>query len=389
MGFPLNFAVLQSAELGQLAQFGSRHLQAGLQWVIPVVLLAAGLVVGLVLERFLLAQARKIAARTHWEGDEISLGAFRGMLLLWCVLGGAYAALESVELRPRLETIAHESLLIVFLLTLTLVAARIASGVVGLYSQKSEGLFPSTSIFRNLTAVAVFLCGVLVVLETLGISITPILTALGVGGLAVALALQDTLSNLFAGIQIIASRQVRLGDYIKLSSGEEGYVTDIRWRNTTLRALANNVILIPNAKLASSITTNYNMPEKEMGIGVPVTVAYGSDLQKVERVTLEVAAAVMREVAGGVPQAQPSIGINKFGDSGIQFSVNLRAREFVDQYLLTHELLKRLHDRYQQEGIVVPYPARTVYLNDGSRLQDGDRSSPSGVAVRGDGQQEG
>lgn len=361
--------------LQKLAQLGSRQLQQGLQWLPPVLLLFGGLVVGLLLERFLLARLRKIAARSHWEGEDIFLGAFRGMLLLWSVLGGAYAALESVELRPRLETLAHKSLLILFLLTLTLVAARIASNVVGLYSQKSEGLFPSTSIFRNLTAVAVFLCGALVILETLGISITPVLTALGVGGLAVALALQDTLSNLFAGIQIIASRQVRLGDYIKLSSGEEGYVTDIRWRNTTVRALSNNLILIPNAKLASTVTMNYYMPEKEIAIGVSLAVGYDSDLEKVERVTLEVASDVMRHVAGGVPESQPSVSFNKFGDSAIHFSVNLRAREFVDQYLLTHELLKRLQRRYRQEGIEIPFPARTVYLK-----EEAGRSAGTGKA---------
>jgi small-conductance mechanosensitive channel len=242
------------------------------------------------------------------------------------------------------------------------VAARIASGLVTLYSGKSEGLLPSTSIFRNLTATVVFLVGALVVLDTLGISITPILTALGVGGLAVALALQDTLSNLFAGIQIIASRQVRIGDYIKLESGEEGYVTDIRWRNTTVRALPNNMILIPNSKLASTITTNYYMPEKEMAVLVQVGVAYDSDLQKVEQVTIDVGKEVMREVQGGIPEFQPFIRYHTFSDSSINFSVILRGKEFVDQYLIKHEFVKRLQRRYQQEGIEIPFPIRTVYM---------------------------
>jgi small-conductance mechanosensitive channel len=180
--------------------------------------------------------------------------------------------------------------------------------------------------------------------------------------LAVALALQDTLSNLFAGLQIIASRQVRVGDYIKLDSGQEGYVTDIRWRNTTIRALPNNMVIIPNNKLSSAITTNFYQPVKEMGFGVPVSVAYGSDLDYVEKVTLEVAREVMQEVEGGVPTAQPGFGFSKFGDSAIEFNVGLRCQEFVNQYRVTHEFIKRLHRRYQQEGIDIPYPIRTVYL---------------------------
>ena len=102
-------------------------------------------------------------------------------------------------------------------------------------------------------------------------------------GLAVALALQDTLSNLFSGLQVVASRQVRLGDYVKLESGEEGYVTDITWRNTSIRALPNNMVIVPNSKLASTLVTNYYQPEREMAVLVQVCVGYQSDLKKLVR----------------------------------------------------------------------------------------------------------
>ena len=94
-------------------------------------------------------------------------------------------------------------------------------------------------------------------LNAVGVSITPIITALGVGGLAMALALQDTLSNLFAGIHILAEHTIRIGDFIRLETGQEGYVEDISWRTTRIRMLPNNMVIVPNSKLAQSVVVNY------------------------------------------------------------------------------------------------------------------------------------
>jgi small-conductance mechanosensitive channel len=189
-----------------------------------------------------------------------------------------------------------------------------------------------------------------------------VLTALGVGGLAVGLALQDTLANFFAGIHILTSGQVRPGDFVRLESGEEGYVVDVTWRYTTIRQLANNVTIVPNSKLASAITTNYYRPDLELAVLVPVGVSYASDLAHVENVTVDVARNVMREVPGGVAGFEPFIRYGAFGDSSITFTVIMRATEVVSQYLLRHEFIKRLHERYRREGIVIPFPMRTLEL---------------------------
>ncbi|MDD4894133.1 MAG: mechanosensitive ion channel family protein, partial [Candidatus Omnitrophica bacterium] len=192
------------------------------------------------------------------------------------------------------------------------------------------------------------------------ISITPILATLGVGGLAVALGLQDTLSNLFAGFHIIASRQIKIGDYVKLDSGEEGYITDITWRTTKIRMLPNNVVLVPNEKLTKAIVTNYYLPDKEMAVLVNLGVHYKSNLKMVEKITCEVGKQIMQEVSGGVPEFEPFVRYGAFGDFSINLTVILRAREFTDQYLIKHEFIKRLHERYAQEGIIIPYPIRAI-----------------------------
>jgi len=330
--------------------------------LLPLVFVIGGFLIGIIFEKIILREIKKISAKTKWEGDDIFIRALHGTTTLLFTALGIYWALETTEISPEMLSFLHKALLIIVIFSVTVILSRIAVGFVNLYSRKAGGAFLSTSMFTNLTKGLVYVIGILIILQSLGISITPILTALGVGGLAVALALQDTLSNLFAGIHLIASGQIKPGHYLKLSSGEEGYVTDITWRYTTIRALPNNTIIVPNSKLASAIVTNYNIPDEEISTSVEVGVSYGSDLDKVERVTIEVAREVMKEVKGGVPEFEPVVRYSKFDDSSINFNVVLRSKEFADQYAVKHELIKRLHERYKKEGIEIPYPVRTVYI---------------------------
>ncbi len=332
------------------------------EFLLPLAFILGGLTLGWVFDRYILHKIKKIATRTKWEGYDVIIRAIHGMIMLWFALAGIYGALHSVDVRPIILTTGLKILRVIVILSVTIALARIAVGFVDLYSKRAGGVFVTTTLFSNITKIVVFVIGLLVVLDALGISITPMLTALGVGGLAVALALQDTLSNLFAGIHIIASRKLRPGDYIRIESGDEGHVTDITWRNTTIRAFANNMIVVPNAKLASSVVTNFHMPEIRMAVPVTVGVSYSSDLEKVERVTVEVAKAVMNEVEGGVPGYEPFLRFHTFGDSSINFTVYLQAQEYNDLYLVKHEFVKRLHKRYNEEGIEIPFPIRTIVM---------------------------
>jgi small-conductance mechanosensitive channel len=333
-----------------------------IQWIAPLGLILGGLLVGLFIDKFVLGRLKRAVAWTKWNGDEIVFSALGGLPILWLTLLGLYLALQNLPLSPSWRNLVKNALLVVAILSVTIFVAKVAAGMVGLYARRIEGTLPATSLFANLTKLLVFLIGALVILQTLNISVTPILTALGVGGLAVALALQDTLSNLFSGLQIIASNQVRPGDYVKLESGEEGYVIDITWRNTAIRALPNNMVIVPNSKLASTLVTNYHQPEKEMSVLVQIGVSYQSDLKNVELITIEVAREVMREVEGGVREFEPFIRYHTFGDSSINFSVILRGREFTDQFLIKHEFIKRLHERFQHGGIEIPFPIRTIHI---------------------------
>jgi small-conductance mechanosensitive channel len=333
----------------------------GYAWLTPLVFIAAGLMLGFIFEKIILARLHKFAARTAWKGDDIVVAGIRGIPTLWFALLGLYGALLNVALPARVHVVGRKLLVVIFLISATFAAAKIVAGLVVQAGAGAEGKnIKTASILRIVARMVVFSIGFLIVLQSLGITITPILTALGVGGLAVALALQPTLANLFAGIQIIAAREIQPGDFIKLQTGEEGYVEDITWRNTTIRQLANNLIIVPNDNLAKSIVIDYYSPSPEMGFSVPVSVTYESDLEKVERVTLEVARETIRSAEGAVKDFEPSISYNELGENGIRFNVVLRAQEVAKQYGIRHEFIRRLLFRYRDEGIQIAHPMRVV-----------------------------
>ncbi len=329
--------------------------------IMPLIIIVGGAGIGLLFERIVLVWLRKKAARTAWQGDNIIMDALRGLLFAACLLVAVYAASFTAPLAVTTLAIVRKVLHVLAIVVVSVFAARVAAGFVADYTKHAAGVLPSASLFASLTKLIVLTLGLLTILHMLGISITPLLTALGVGGLAVALSLQDTLSNLFAGLHIIMSRQIQPGDYIKLETGDEGYVTDIKWRNTTIRNLANNMVIIPNTKIASTIITNYHQPDKEMGVIFEVGVAYDSDLDKVEQVTVDCGREVMRDVPGGIPEFEPFVRFSSFGESSIRLNVILRCREFADQYRVKHEFVKRLTRQYCAAGIKIPYPIRVIY----------------------------
>ncbi len=334
-------------------------------YAIPAGVALAGLVVGFIVRRTAIAALTKMAAESRTVVDDVLLAAVRGPVVVWFLIAGLYAALQVTDLPYRVIQLIEKILLILVILSVTWAIARVTAAAVESFAKRAPETLPGASLITILARIGVMALGILVILQTLGISITPIITALGVGGLAVALALQDTLANLFAGIHILVSRQLRPGDYVKLASGEEGYVVDVTWRQTTIRQLPNNIIIVPNAQIASTITTNYHLPEEELSVLVQVGVDYDSDLEHVERVTIDVARGILRDVEGGVASFEPFIRYHTFNDFSIDFSVILRAKEYVNQYLLKHEFVKRLHKRYQDEGIVIPFPIRTLDYKQG------------------------
>ncbi|MEW6333926.1 MAG: mechanosensitive ion channel family protein [Thermodesulfobacteriota bacterium] len=338
----------------------SEAARAPLEILTPIGIFVFVLLLGYGLRKYLLSRlARRVRETGSRTGGTVLAAVRTPFIVLWIMLA-IYLSLGLSDLPRAFFDKAHRILSILATVAVAMVTANVLCGFVRIRAERIESVLPVTSLTENIIRIVVYGVGGMIILHGLGISITPILATLGVGGLAVALALKDTLSNFFAGFQIIANGQIRVGDYLKLDSGDEGHVSDISWRTTLIKTIQGNFVLIPNSKLTELIVTNFSLQEKDLSVKVDLGVHYGSDLEKVERVACEVAAEVMRELPGAAADFTPFIRYHTFADSSINFSVILRAREFADQFVLRHEFIKRIHRRFEMEGIVIPYPIRAL-----------------------------
>jgi small-conductance mechanosensitive channel len=335
------------------------------QIILPVIIVLTSVSILLIARKIGFRLLHKWAMRTETKFDDIIIDSIQNPSLLLAIAIGVHLGLSFSDIPEKHLAYLSKSIHIVIILAVTLAGANMAGRMFKNYVQKSNLPIPTTGLAYGILKGTILVIGVLVCLSVLGISIAPLLTALGVGGLAVALALQDTLANLFAGIHILMEKSIRVGDFVKLETGQEGYIDDITWRTTRVRMLPNNVVVVPNNKLAQSVVTNYYLPEKRMSLLISIGVSYSSDPEQVERILVEVAKKGALDIPGLLADPEPFVRfIPGFGDSSLDFTLICQVKEFVDQYLAQHELRKRIFKRFNEEGIEIPFPHRTVYLRE-------------------------
>jgi len=337
----------------------------------PAVALVAATLFALLVRGLLLSVvARSSATPSGWS----SLAhAIRLPSILWSAVFGFWVAIvvanATERLSSRLAEPASAVLEISIILSVTITVANVLSTLMRRVSERQALGGPIAGLGQSIVRGVVYCVGLLVLLAALGIQITPILAALGVGGLAVALALQDTLSNLFAGIHLLADKPIRVGDYVKVADTVEGHVVDIGWRSTRVRMLQNVVVTIPNKRVAESIITNYDLPEPRMAVLIRVGVDYGTDPDLVERLLVEEATQAVGTVPGLLAEPAPTVRlIPGFGDISLEFTLTCQVRSFTDQFLVQHELRKRIVRRLAAQGVQIPVRASEL------RRAGGDRS---------------
>ena len=333
-------------------------------WVVPLCVATGGFLVGWLADRIVLGRLQRLAAATTWRLDDLLVSSVRGLVMIWTTLIALHLAGGHAPVSATLGEGLDKLLIVLWLGSMTMALGRFLVGAVKVYATDAMPGTKDSSIIGNVVQIVVWVVGALVILQSLGISITPVLTALGVGGLAVALALQDTLANLFAGLHIIAARHIRPGDFIRIDDGNEGFVQDIGWRNTLIRKLDNNQVVIPNSKLAGAIVTNQSLPDESLGVVIPLQVAYDSDLEQVERVLTDEATQFVASHDGCAQvEGLPVTRFTKFNDSGIDTVVVVRAKDINASFLIRHLLHKRIHARLKAEGITIPFPTRTMVMD--------------------------
>ncbi len=336
-----------------------------LKFVVPAATALGCLLVLLIIRYATFRILHVWAKRTTTQLDDIIIDSIKSPSILFAAAIGLHIGLSFSEIPEKHMAYIGKILHVLIILSVTVASATLAGRLFRNYVQQSNIPIPTTGLAYAILKATVFIIGFLIILTDLGISIAPLITALGVGGLAVALALQDTLANLFAGVHILMEKSVRIGDFVRLETGQEGYVDDITWRSTRVRMLPNNMVVIPNSKLAQSVVTNYSLPDRRMAVQIPVGVSYSSDPDKVGRILAEVAKKAAGEVPGLLADPEPAVRlIPGFGESSLDFTLTCHVREFTDQYMVQDELRKRIFKRFREDGVEMPFPTRTVYVRE-------------------------
>ena len=333
--------------------------------VIEYLMLPVGVVFGITLlgvifKNVIHQRLKKLAKRSKSEVDDLFISTIEPQVIFWFFLFGLTVGLKDLPITDQYLIYISKLLNILLIGSITHAVSKLVVGLFELWSKQQGGGFPSTTIFTNIVRITIYTIGLLIILDTINVSIAPMLTALGVGGLAVSLALKDTLTDVFAGLHILLSKKVEPGDFVSLDSGEMGYIQNITWRNTKMLERSNNVIHIPNTKLSSAIIKNYDSGDPSFSVKIPVGVAYDSDLEQVSRVVMEVANELHSKMDETNKDAEPSFKFKAFGESSIDLSVYFRGNKYGDQNPIIHEFIKNIHKRFKQEKIEIPFPVRTL-----------------------------
>ena len=337
-----------------------------IQFSIPLGTILCGIVLGWVFKRFIHHRLKKLTEKTDWKGDDVVFDAIESHIVLWFFLASLNIASNSIPfLNDVYISYLSKIIVSVLILSVTLAVSRIGVGLLNFWAEKQGTDLPSTTIFVNLARIIIISVGVLIILQSLGISITPLLTAMGVGGLAISLALKDTLSDFFAGLHILLSQKVKPGDFVELDSGHMGYVQNITWRHTTLMERTNNEVTVPNAKISAAIVKNYDKGDPSFSIRVAVGVSYESDLDHVIKITEEVASNVIAQIDGAKKDAPAVVRCFQFGPSSVDLKVYFRGEKYGDQHPIIDEFIRQIHKRFKSENIEIPFPIRTlIHKND-------------------------
>ena len=327
--------------------------------------------IGLLISWALATQARRImhliTKTTQTEIDDFLAEAIKGPLILSIAISSIYAGLNILSyMDPYLRTI--EKIWVAFILFFIVSASRrIVLGLLDWISRNGEvsglpGFDPRSMPFlKRIINVVIITIGALLVLDVIGVSISPLLAGLGLGGLAVALALQPLLSNIFASSYVITDSSIAVGDFVEVSGGPLGIVEDIGWRATRIRTFDNNIVMVPNAAVADSIITNFDSADARADARVDCGIAYEEDLDRVESIVVEEMNKLL-EYDYVDTARKPLFRYSEFGDSNINFFVKMRAVTWADSFTLKHEMMKHIHRRLTSEGIVINYPARRLML---------------------------
>ncbi len=321
----------------------------------PAMVFGVALAILLVLRHVLLRLIRRQSTGPN-SFAEVVADAISMASVLWAPAVALEFALTFASVSPSWVQKADLWIGAFVIVSLTLVALSASVRMVTVFGERQGMPFAMAGLSRTLVRVTVVVLGLMSLLANFHVQITPLLTALGVGGLAVALALQDTLANFFAGIHILVERPISVGDLIRLDNGQEGTVTDIGWRTTRVRNGGNDIVVVPNTKITSGILVNYNLPDRREVVEIPILVAHEADPEEVCRIALEEAALVPGVLEAPAPVCLCDPGVLP---THMQFKLFVNVAARAEQGRVASDVRIRLLRRFRAAGVPLPEPERT------------------------------
>jgi small-conductance mechanosensitive channel len=337
-----------------LLQVWNQILTKSLLWVESVILFAFIFIIGFLFKRYVARLIQNLLAKVGLVLNDKIVVMTRTYVSLWFFLIALYVSILKSPLNTKSIIIGRVFYVVFAFSIVTLIAS-----IVSKFLQRTI----QERIASNILKFFITLIGLVLILNQVGVKLTPILTALGIGSVAVALALQDTLANLFAGINILASKQIAKDDYIKLDSGQEGRVVEVNWRTTLIKEIYNTTIVIPNSKISSAIVSSYHFKKSEVTGSIVCSIAYGSNLDRVEEVAKYAAKEIMNKYDSASKIYEPVVQFTDFAESSINFILYFRVKTVYAKAFIKSEVLKNLYRKFNDEGIEIPFPQRVVTIN--------------------------
>jgi len=203
----------------------------------------------------------------------------------------------------------------------------------------------------------IWLIGIMIALSSINIQITPLITTMGIAGLAIALAAQNVLTNVFGGVTITLDQLYKVGDRVEFG-GVYGDVHDIKPRYTKVKTLDNTVITIPNAKVINDLITNFAVPDTTVRVKIPVSVAYGTDPGKVDVILLDIA----NRTPLVLKEPKPFVRFIEYAASSQNFELIVWIRHYDDRHPVLDRILREMFSRFKEEGIEIPFSQMDVHI---------------------------
>jgi len=306
---------------------------------------------------------RRFAKFTKTDVDDIILDIVHRPVNFTIVLVGLVVTVASLEPEPGLmyytSSLGYTAVAVIW----TIASMRISNAVIenAVYKVSdvtglSKDVVP---LVENVFKIAIFVAGVFVILSVWKVNITPILASAGIAGAGVAFAAKDTISNFFGGISVFMDKPFKIGDYIVLDQGERGEVVAIGLRSTRIKTRDDVQISVPNSIIANTKVINESAPEPRFRIRIPLSVAYGTDLDAAEALLMRLVSAD----EGVLSDPEPRVRFRSFGDSGLSLELLCWVREPAERGLISHRLNKSIYDTFNAEGVVFPFPQRDVHIH--------------------------